>query len=149
MNASRFVPLPFEGEYAAGGKFEGGYALDDSGRAGLPLVWTCRTPAIAGVMARIFAGDLDASPARRHFAAPGQPPTLVAWARQRRPGMTMLPLDIPRPMTLDPAPTQAALAAARRAALEDRRQRIGAWMACTPVQLTIGQTDAPSPRGGK
>lgn len=74
MNASRFVPLPFDGDHASPA---GGYALDDSGRAG------------------------------------------------------------------------AALAEARRVALADRRRRIDAWMACAPVQLTIGQTGTASARGGK
>lgn len=98
----------------------------------------CRDAAQADILRRIYAGDLDASPARRHFAADPErtPPrrsrvatdrkivgnnvNVVAAGRRIRSHVTT---------TADPDGMAARLANASRIARRDRRRRLAAWLA--------------------
>lgn len=77
----------------------------------------CQDARQADILRRIFAGDLDASPARRLFAAGPEPAPAPPPAAPRE--------------TIRPAAAvdSDALAYACRVARRDRRRRLAAWLA--------------------
>lgn len=142
------VPLPFDGKrtkWENGHGTGGTYPLDTSGRRGAPLAWACRTPEHAATLARIFAGDLDASPARGRFAEGAEPLPWRACSscgdRQVRNGTRCdacakreqrAVRERPTLAVLwdgDDEPPQVAPEVARRVALRERRRALAAWMA--------------------
>lgn len=164
------IPLPFDGKrtkWENGHGTGGTYPLDTSGRRGAPLAWACRTPEHAATLARIFAGDLDASPARRHFTVGPDPADVPAPVRmcaacfvrpvrggtrceacarrdqraaRARPSLAVL-------WDGDDEPPQVAPEVARRVALRERRKALAAWMAgegSTPPSLAarLGEVGA-------
>lgn len=99
----------------------------------------CRDAAQADILRRIFAGDLDASPARKHFAAgpeDASPPRRWRVATNRKivgnnVNVAAVGRRIRSHVTTTPDPDDLAsrLAYACRMARLDRRRRLAAWLA--------------------
>lgn len=99
----------------------------------------CQDARQADILRRIYAGDLDASPARARFAAdPEDAPTPRRWrvaTNRKVVGNNVNVVAIGRRIrshvttTADPDDMAARLAYASRMARLDRRRRLAAWLA--------------------